>query len=312
MKLGNVISEGVYDPGIFKAIFLAGGPGSGKSFVSGEIVGIPKGGFSGIDMSFAPNGAKLVNSDPEFEYFLKKAGIDPSTLGDMSDEEFESVTVGADSPRGNSKRVKSAKETLYVQGRLGLLIDGTGDDYAKIKKKKIKLNKLGYDCYMIFINTTLEVAQYRNAHRPRVLPVDVVEDIWGAVQSNLGKFQSLFKSNFRIIDNTEKIVQQKGKRLFPQSLYTTITRFMNTPIKSSIAKKWVNNELAMKNRLKEAFNLKAVLEGCGKKHDEDMVEDAPPGKNYDRMIKILQKKFGKDSDVPFQIAWSKYNARDKK
>ena len=28
------LQEGVYDPGIFKAYFLAGGPGSGKSFVT--------------------------------------------------------------------------------------------------------------------------------------------------------------------------------------------------------------------------------------------------------------------------------------
>ena len=28
------IIEGVYDPNIFKAFFLAGGPGSGKSWVS--------------------------------------------------------------------------------------------------------------------------------------------------------------------------------------------------------------------------------------------------------------------------------------
>ena len=75
MKLSDVIEErtireGVNDPGIFKAIFLAGGPGSGKSFVASEIVGIPKGGFSKMDMSFAPSGLKIVNSDPEFEYCL--------------------------------------------------------------------------------------------------------------------------------------------------------------------------------------------------------------------------------------------------
>ena len=31
------INEGVYDPGIFKAFFLAGGPGSGKSFVTSRV-----------------------------------------------------------------------------------------------------------------------------------------------------------------------------------------------------------------------------------------------------------------------------------
>ena len=257
MKLNDLLNEGVYDPGIFKAVFLAGGPGSGKSFVARELMGIPKGGFSGMDMSFAPNGAKLVNSDPEFEYFLKKAGVDPKTLGSMSDEEFEKVTVGDDSPRGKAKRIKNKKESMYIKGRLGLLIDGTGDDYAKIKQKKEELEKKGYDTYMIFVNTTLDVAQERNAQRDRVLKAELVEEIWKAVQKNLGKFQSLFKSNFRIIDNTETRIAERGQKLFSNSMYTSINRFMNSPVKNPIAKKWIENELAMRNRLKEnKMNLK--------------------------------------------------------
>ena len=130
MKLFDVINEGVYDPGIFKVIFLAGGPGSGKSFVGSDLVGVPKGGFSGMDMSFAPSGVKLVNSDPEFEYFLKKIGVDPKNLGSLTDKEFEELTEPYDSPRQKAKRVKGAKEKLYTQGRLGMLIDGTGDVYS--------------------------------------------------------------------------------------------------------------------------------------------------------------------------------------
>ena len=48
-KLNQIITEGVYDPGIFKAFFLAGGPGSGKTFVTRS--------------AFAGTGLKLVNSD---------------------------------------------------------------------------------------------------------------------------------------------------------------------------------------------------------------------------------------------------------
>lgn len=36
------IKEGVYDPGILKAFFMAGGPGSGKSYVATEIFGFVK------------------------------------------------------------------------------------------------------------------------------------------------------------------------------------------------------------------------------------------------------------------------------
>ena len=32
-EIAQVIEEGVNDPAIFKAVFLAGGPGSGKSFI---------------------------------------------------------------------------------------------------------------------------------------------------------------------------------------------------------------------------------------------------------------------------------------
>ena len=56
-----IIQEGLYDPGIFKAFFLAGGPGSGKTFVTKKITG-------GL-------GLKNVNSDTAFEVALKKAGL---------------------------------------------------------------------------------------------------------------------------------------------------------------------------------------------------------------------------------------------
>ena len=57
----QVIQEGVYDPGIFKAFFLAGGPGSGKTYVTNRSTG-------GM-------GLKLVNSDTRFERYLTKAGL---------------------------------------------------------------------------------------------------------------------------------------------------------------------------------------------------------------------------------------------
>ena len=248
MKLTDILNEGVYDPGIFKAIFLAGGPGSGKSFVGSDLLGIPKGGFSGIDMSFAPSGIKLVNSDPEFEYFLKKVGIDPKNLATLSDEEFKKATEGDASPRAKAKKIRDAKEKLYTQGRLGLLIDGTGDNYAKIKKKNTELKKLGYDTYMIYINTSLEIAQQRNAQRDRKLPEKMVEKIWKDVQKNLGKFQSLFKGNFKIIDNSDKRVAKRESRLFPKEFYSSLNKFIKAPVKSAIAKRWIKRQLELKKK----------------------------------------------------------------
>ena len=242
------MNEGVYDPGIFKAIFLAGGPGSGKSFVGHELLGIPKGGFSGINMSFAPSGVKLVNSDPEFEYFLKKVGIDPKDLASMSDEEFKKATEGEGSPRGKAQKIKDARQKLYTQGRLGLLIDGTGDDYNKIKKKNGELKKLGYDTYMLFINTTLEVALQRNARRDRQLPEELVKKIWTDVQKNMGRFQGLFGNNFKIIDNSDKRVIKKGSKALPKEFYTALNKFIKSPVKSGLAKRWIKRQLELKKK----------------------------------------------------------------
>ena len=71
----RIIDEGVNDPGIFKAIFLAGGPGSGKSFVGSELVGIPKGGFTGMDMSFAPR-----LSPPRSTKLKQKTNVEKAVL----------------------------------------------------------------------------------------------------------------------------------------------------------------------------------------------------------------------------------------
>ncbi len=42
IKLFGILTEGVYDPGIFKAVFTAGGPGSGKSYTASTLFGMPE------------------------------------------------------------------------------------------------------------------------------------------------------------------------------------------------------------------------------------------------------------------------------
>ena len=59
------VNEGVYDPNILKAIFLAGGPGSGKSYAASKVFGV-----ADIMKSTSATGLKQVNSDPAFEMFV--------------------------------------------------------------------------------------------------------------------------------------------------------------------------------------------------------------------------------------------------
>jgi len=233
----TLLQEGIYDPGVLKAVFLAGGPGSGKSYTAKGIFGVPR------DLKLAAgtaSGLRFINSDPAFERELKKMGIDPKTLGSMPAEEFEALTAPTDSPRARAKSQKKAMERLSIGGRLGMILDGTGDDYSKIARKKAQLEALGYDTYMIFINTSLDVAQERNAKRDRVLKRSLVDEIWHDVQQNMGAFQDLFGPNFRIVDNTDYAKSNAA------NVEKTVKTFMREPVSNPIGRKWIAGELEKK------------------------------------------------------------------
>ena len=146
------LTEGVYDPNIFKAIFLAGGPGSGKSYVAGKTI--------------RGEGLKVVNSDDAFESLLKKAGLSLQ----MPDKEADL----RDPVRTRAKKLTAKKQANYIEGRLGLIIDGTAREYDKIARQSNDLKQLGYDTYMVFVNTSLDVALERNAKRPRKVPEPIL------------------------------------------------------------------------------------------------------------------------------------------
>ena len=227
------IGEGVNDPGILKAFFMAGGPGSGKSYVAGELFGIPKAGFSTVSYDL---GLKLVNSDQAFELLLKKEKIDMAELMKMKDSDPEAWNKAMEI-RDRAKRITKNTQKLYLQGRLGMIIDGTGKNYSKIEKQVEELRALGYDCYMVFVNTSKEVALKRNNARTRKLPEDMVLKMWNEVQANIGKFQRLFKSKrFEIVDNSTYGDSQ------PIDLVSKeIRKFMKQPVSNNIGKKWLED-----------------------------------------------------------------------
>lgn len=237
----SLITEGVDDPGILKCVFMAGGPGSGKSYTAMEVFGVDK----KLKLSFSATGLKMVNSDKAFEAGLKKNGIDPKKLAQIEKEDPELwdkiAGSGAHSIRSQAKVLTNKQRSFYESGRLGMVIDGTGHDYGKIKKQKDKAESLGYDCYMVFVNTSLEVARERNQNRDRVLPEKILVQSWKDVQNNLGKFQGLFGGNFVIVDNT--VYKPIDKEIQKQ-----VNRFVAKPIYNRIGKKWIETARALKNK----------------------------------------------------------------
>ena len=235
----ELITEGVDDPGILKCVFLAGGPGSGKSFTAKEIFGVGKSAMASV----SAGGLKVVSSDMAFEQALKKNGINPKDLADIekTDPSFWAYISSetGDSIRNRAKNITKQQQAFYEAGRLGMIIDGTGNEVLSIRNKKNKAESLGYDCYMIFVNTSLEVALKRNADRDRSLPDELVRNIWKQCQENMGKFQGMFGNNFIIVDNTEY-------HPVSNSVQKQVDSFLRKPIQNPIGKKWVTGARLLK------------------------------------------------------------------
>ena len=211
------VLEGIEDPAIFKAVFLAGGPGSGKSFVVGKA-------------SLKALGFRLINSDDAFEKGLKRAGMG-TTPEDIFSEPGQAV-------RATAKALTGKQLDIALKNRMGIVIDGTGKDYNKIKAQVQKTRELGYAVHMIFVNTDLDTALERNRMRPRVLPDKVVEKMWNDVQKNIGKFQSLFRSRMTVVDNSD------GSNIDRATLdaYKDIMNWSKRPPENAIAMKWIKKQ----------------------------------------------------------------------
>ena len=221
----DFIDEGVNDPGIFKAFFTAGGPGSGKSYVASA---------SGAGKN-NPYGLKVVDSDPLFSKMLKDAGM-ATTVADIYSDEGQAI-------RDRAKTLITKQEKSYVEGRLGLLIDGTGKNYNKIKTSSDTLRKIGYDTYMIFVNTSLDVAQQRNEMRAGQLDKSEVTKMWNAVQENMGKFQSYFgRGSFLLVDNNSA-----GEDVFTK-VFVEIGKLIKQKPSSRAANAWIKNQHVINRR----------------------------------------------------------------
>ena len=140
MNLIELLSEGRYDKNIFKIIFMAGGPGSGKTRIAKSI----KSAF----------GLKYINVDDFVEMLSPRYDIDLKTL--YSGEFYDKT------------RMLTRKQRFFgIKNRLGLLLDGTGTNTKKTESIKQDLESIGYHAAIVYVNIDLETALYLNEQRIR-------------------------------------------------------------------------------------------------------------------------------------------------
>jgi len=219
----DLIDEGVYDPGTFKAVFLSGGPGSGKSAVVKKL-------------ALTALGLKMVNTDKAFENGLKKAGMSL----DLRGADFDKV----DPIRAKAKSITGKNLDSYIEGRLGLIFDTTSAKSGKIKNYKKMLDTLGYEYKMIFVNASLDNAQKRNDLRSRKLPPKIVKGDWDAAQKNAKEYKSIFGRDFVEIKNDDDLATLDKKA---NSLYSKLLGWSTSFPKNKLALQWKEKELMYKS-----------------------------------------------------------------
>jgi tRNA uridine 5-carbamoylmethylation protein Kti12 len=262
----NLLTEGIHDAAIFKCVFFAGGPGAGKSHIAIDLFNIPK------NLPLSSYGLKLVSSDMEFEFLLKKQNIS-TDMSKLSDEEFKKLTVGPESIRSRALALTKKKLELYRNSMLGVIIDGSGQNIQKVQYQKKIMGDYGYDCFMIFVNTNLDVSLQRNAKRARKLPDELVKSIWKICQENLGHFQNIFGSNFRIVDNSTPGIS------IDKSVIRAIIEFVNKPVQNYIGR----------NKIKNYFNVNSKVGSLEKQNDKENPDDM----DFQKRAPIRPRSIGK-------------------
>lgn len=225
--------EGINDPGIFKAIFMAGGPGSGKDFIMKKIVG-------GMPLT-------ELNSDTAFKHLMVKSGF--PLIMDKNSAERDVI-------RGRAKTTTKEKQRLIFANRLGVIINGTGDDVYEVSQMKAELERIGYETAMIFVSSSDEVSRQRNIDRgkagDRQVPEAIRSSKWEASQRNIDAYREIFNKHFFLVDNSDNIntVTPNRKREIENNLlgiYRFFRKFLSSiPTKAS-AVQWIKDQMAKRH-----------------------------------------------------------------
>jgi len=226
MKSLKLFLEGRNDPSIFHAVFMAGAPGAGKSFVSDW-------------MSLGPQlGYKVINSDVEFTRYMKEAGLTDEKGAVILDpeQEFERGVI-----RTVAKRHTQAKTNYAMVGRLGLVIDGTGANASKVQKQKATLEKLGYETAMVYVSIPLEDSiesdRKRGEEGGRSIGPELVTQKFKELDKSIPKLKKSFGKMFFVIDNT---VREKTPALI-RKVESVIKKWSKQLPKNKAAKEWMKN-----------------------------------------------------------------------
>ena len=178
IKLLDLLKEAKGKP---KAIFMAGPAGSGKTFVSAQLI---------------PKNLTVINVDDTYEELLKAAGLGMK-IADFNQDQLSQ----AGKLMGRAQAATKEKFATSAAEKKDIIIDGTGAASKPLLKKKAELESLGYDTMMVMIWVSPYTSLERNAGRDRALSPSIVVKTWAGVNANIGTYEQAFGDKFVLINN---------------------------------------------------------------------------------------------------------------
>lgn len=172
-----------------KAIFLAGPAGSGKSYISSQLI---------------PNTFEIINSDNTYEELLKARGIGLKQKDFTPDQLSQASKLQA-----QARKVTQDKLSQSIESKNNIIIDGTGAASGPVLKKKQQLEDLGYETLMLMIYVSPLTSLERNQKRDRSLMPGIVLRTWRDVNKNIELYKQSFSSNFILLNNNPKDANQE-------------------------------------------------------------------------------------------------------
>lgn len=210
MRIEEIISEGVNDPHILKAVFVAGPPGAGKNTVIKEL-------------GLASTGLKMIDADKVI-----------SLLNKPHDE--QSYTA--------ARNTINKRQSLYKRQMLGMMINTTGRNYEATMAVNDELKAAGYETFMLFVDVAEDVAWGRAQNRKKYAtdPADqraVTRDYFDQAYPDSMRNQSMYAMAFgddyaKVTNNEDRVVEDE--ETFASTIANAarkLRRFLTKPVDST-------------------------------------------------------------------------------
>ena len=164
----------------FKAIYIFGPAGSGKSYISKNLLGIP-------------DDFVVSNPDERIEAVFPAFGVSMKFVNsnDAGDTDLEKIQQTS---RSILQRATKAHTANLVGIANPILFDTTGEKVPKMVARIENLTKLGYDVAVFMINVPTQASVDRDARRKRVVGAERTAGISQAYQKDVVQSQGYLKA----------------------------------------------------------------------------------------------------------------------